>query len=90
MVRHSLNYVSWKLRKDVAADLKAVYATSTVDEAHSRLKEFDDKWGADYPTIVKSWRSNWARITPFFDYPPEIRRIIDTTNAIDTNLHSIE
>jgi putative transposase len=84
MVRHSLNYVSWKLRKDVAADLKAVYAASTVDEAHSRLKEFDDKWGADYPTIVKSWRSNWARITPFFDYPPEIRRIIDTTNAIES------
>jgi putative transposase len=84
MVRHSLNYVSWKLRKAVAADLKAVYAASTVDEAAIRLNEFDDKWGADYPTIVKSWRSNWARITPFFDYPPEIRRIIYTTNAIES------
>lgn len=84
MVRHSLNYVSWKLRKAVAADLKTVYASSTVDEAAIRLDEFDDKWGAEYPTIIKSWRSNWARITPFFDYPPEIRRIIYTTNAIES------
>ena len=84
MVRHSLNYVSWKLRKEVAGDLKAVYASSTVDEAQIRLQGFDDKWGADYPTIVRSWRSNWARITPFFDYPPEIRRIIYTTNAIES------
>ncbi len=84
MVRHSLNYVSWKLRKDIAADLKTIYAAATVDEAHIRLNEFDDKWGTDYPTIVKSWRSNWARITPFFDYPPEIRRIIYTTNAIES------
>ena len=84
MVRHSLNYVSWKLRKAVAADLKAVYSASTVDEAAIRLNEFEDTWGADYPTIVKSWRSNWARITPFFDYPPEIRRIIYTTNAIES------
>ena len=84
MVRHSLNYVSWKLRKVIAADLKTIYAAATVDEAQIRLQEFDDKWGADYPTIVKSWRSNWARITPFFDYPPEIRRIIYTTNAIES------
>jgi putative transposase len=84
MVRHSLNYVSWKLRKAVATDLKTVYAASTVDDASIRLNEFDDKWGADYPTIVKSWRSNWARITPLFDYPPEIRRIIYTTNAIES------
>ena len=84
MVRHSLNYVSWKLRKEIAADLKTIYAASTVDEAAIRLNEFDDKWGVDYPTITKSWRSNWARITPFFDYPPEIRRIIYTTNAIES------
>jgi putative transposase len=45
---------------------------------------FDDKWGADYPTIVKSWRANWARITPFFDYPPDIRKVIYTTNAIES------
>ena len=84
MVRHSLNYVSWKRRKEIAAELKTVYAASTVDEAHIRLGEFEDKLGVDYPTMVKSWRSNWARITPFFDYPPEIRRIIYATNAIES------
>ena len=84
MVRHSLNYVSWKRRQAVATDLKTIYAAATVDEAEIRLQEFDEKWGTDYPTIVKSWRSNWARITSFFDYPPEIRRIIYTTNAIES------
>ena len=84
MVARSLNYVGWKARKAVAADLKAIYSAATIDEAQIVLQQFDDKWGADYPTIVKSWRSNWPRITPFFDYPPEIRRIIYTTNAIES------
>jgi putative transposase len=84
MVRNSLNYVSWKLRKAVAADLRSVYASVTEQQAQTRLQEFEDKWGADYPTIVKSWRANWARITPFFEYPPEIRKVIYTTNAIES------
>jgi putative transposase len=84
MVRHSLNYVSWKMRKVVAADLRSIYAAATADEAQIRLGEFDEKWGVDYPTIVKSWRSNWGRITPFFDYPPDIRKVIYTTNAIES------
>ena len=84
MVRHSLNYVGWKMRKAVAADLKTVYSAATADEALLRLEEFADQWGQDYPTIVKSWRSNWPRIVPFFEYPPEIRRIIYTTNAIES------
>ena len=84
MVRHSLNYVSWKLRKTVAADLRSIYTAATADEALRRLQEFEDKWGNEYPTIVKSWRSNWPRITPFFEYPPDIRRIIYTTNAIES------
>ena len=84
MVRHSLNYVSWKMRKVVAADLKTIYSASTTDDALVRLEEFADQWGQDYPTIVKSWRSNWQRIVPFFEYPPEIRRIIYTTNAIES------
>ena len=53
-------------------------------EAVLRLQEFEDQWGQDYPTIVKSWRSNWERIVPFFESPPEIRRIIYTTNAIES------
>jgi transposase-like protein len=84
MVRHSLNYVSWMVRKVLAADLKAIYAASTVEEAHIRLDEFNAKRGVDYANTVKSWRSNWARITPFFDYPPEIRRVIYTTDAIES------
>ena len=84
MVRNSLNYVSWKLRKVVAADLRSIYTSATEQEAQMRLQEFEDKWGTDYPTIVKSWRANWARITPFFEYPPEIRKVIYTTNAIES------
>jgi len=84
MVRHSLNYVSWKMRKAVAADLKTVYSAVTADDALLRLEEFADQWGQDSSTIVKSWRSNWQRIVPFFEYPPEIRRIICTTNAIES------
>lgn len=84
MVRHSLNYVGWKLRKTVAGDLRAIYTAATADEALRRLQAFEDKWGKEYPTIVKSWRSNWARITPFFEYPSDIRRIIYTTNAIES------
>jgi len=84
MVRYSLNYVSWKLRKEVADALRAVYTSATVEEAEQRLDEFEQQWGADYPSIVRSWRSNWARIIPFFDYPPEIRKVIYTTNAIES------
>ena len=84
LVRYSLNYVSWKLRKVVAADLRAIYAAATAAEAEIRLMEFDEKWGKDYPSIVQSWRRNWERIIPFFDYPPEIRKVIYTTNAIES------
>jgi putative transposase len=84
MVRHSLNYVSWKLRKEIAADLRTIYAAATVEEAEQSLKEFEEKWGAAYAPIVQSWRRNWSRIIPFFDYPPEIRKVIYTTNAIES------
>jgi putative transposase len=84
MVRHSLNYVGWKQRAQVAADLKRIYTAATVDEAEQNLTAFDAKWAEAYPPIGQSWRSHWARITPFFDYPPEIRKIIYTTNAIES------
>jgi putative transposase len=84
LVRYSLNYVSWKLRKEIALDLRAIYAASTVEEAEQRLGEFEEKWGAAYPPIAQSWRRNWARIIPFFGYPPEIRKVIYTTNAIES------
>jgi len=84
MVRHSLNYVSWKMRKAVAADLRSVYAATTLEAARAALDAFEQQWGSDYPPIVQSWRRNWDRITPFFDYPPEVKRIIYTTNAIES------
>ena len=84
MVRHSLAFVSWKRRKDVAADLRRIYTATTADEAEQRLGEFETKWDDDYLPIGQSWRRNWARIIPFFDYPPEIRKVIYTTNAIES------
>ncbi|MEB8490955.1 IS256 family transposase, partial [Acidithiobacillus ferriphilus] len=84
MVRYSLNYVSWKLRKAVAADLRAIYSAATVAEAEAQFAAFAEKWGEAYPPIVQSWRRNWARLIPFFDYPPEIRKVIYTTNAIES------
>ena len=84
LVRHSLNYVGWKQRKQVAADLKRIYQSATAEEGETRLSEFEQKWNASYPPIAQSWRRNWPRIIPFFDYPPEIRRVIYTTNAIES------
>lgn len=84
MVRNSLRFVSWKDRKSLVADLKAVYQAATEENALTHLEEFADKWDAKYPTISKSWRTNWQRLSPFFAYPAEIRRIIYTTNAIES------
>ena len=84
MVRNSLNFVSRKMRKEVAADLRLIYASATAEAAEQRLTEFEVKWDADYRSIGLSWRRNWARITPFFDYPPEIRKVIYTTNVIES------
>jgi putative transposase len=84
LVRHSLNYVGWKQRKEVAADLKSIYRAATREEAEHQLSEFAAKWDARFPTIGASWRRNWERIVPFFAYPADIRRVIYTTNAIES------
>lgn len=84
MVRNSLNFVPWKMQKEVAADLKLIYTSSTVELAEQMLTDFEKKWDKDYQSIGLSWRRNWARIIPFFDYPPEIRKVIYTTNAIES------
>ena len=84
MVRHSLNYVSWKRRPEVAADLRLIYQSATAEEAELRLVEFEEKWDAEYLPIGQSWRRNWPRLIPFFDFPPEIRKVIYTTNAIES------
>ena len=84
MVRNSLKYVGWKQRKEVAQDLKAIYSSATEAEAEQRLEEFAAKWDKKFPLISKSWRNNWVHIIPFFAFPPEIRKIIYTTNAIES------
>jgi len=84
LVRHSLNYVGWKQRKEVAADLKLIYTAATDGDAAQQLEEFSRKWDEKFPMIAKSWRSNWTRVIPFFAHPPEIRKIIYTTNAIES------
>jgi len=84
LVRHSLNYVGSRERKKVAADLKTIYSAATEAEAEQRLVEFSLKWEPKFPMIAKSWRSNWVRVIPFFAHPPEIRKVIYTTNAIES------
>jgi putative transposase len=83
-VRGSLNYVSWKQRKAVAADLRPIYQASTVEAAEQRLDEFAAKWDAAYPTISQAWRRNWDHLKPFFAYPADIRKVIYTTNAVES------
>jgi putative transposase len=83
-VRHSLRFVSWKDRKQVAADLKNIYRSVTVAEAEQELEAFAQRWDRQYPSISRSWRSHWANLIAFFDYPDEIRKIIYTTNAIES------
>jgi putative transposase len=83
-VRASLNYVSWKQRKAVAADLQLIYRASTTDDAYFKLEAFAEKWDGAYPTISQMWRRNWEYLTPFFAYPADIRKVIYTTNAIES------
>lgn len=84
MVRQSLNYVNWKQRKEVASDLRLIYTSTTREQAEMRLEEFAQKWDSRYPTISPAWRRNWERIVPFLAYPQEIRKVIYTTNAIES------
>lgn len=84
MVRNSLSYVSYKDRKAVAADLRRIYTSHTEAEAEQQLVEFVEKWDKQYPTISRSWMNHWMRVIPFFAFPPEIRRAIYTTNAIES------
>ena len=84
LIRNSLKWVSWKQRKEVAADLRVIYTATTEGEAAIALDRFATKWDSQYPQIAKSWRANWPRIMPFFAYAPEIRRVIYTTNAIES------
>lgn len=82
-IRNSLKYVGSKNQKEFMADLKRVYKASNKNLAVSELDVLDDKWNDKYPIVIKSWRNNWERLSQYFKYPEDIRRIIYTTNTIE-------
>jgi putative transposase len=84
MVRASLNYVNWKERKMVAAELKEVYRAASEQQAEQELDAFIARWGGRYQAIGKLWKEQWERVTPFFQFPAEVRRMIYTTNAVES------
>lgn len=84
LIRNTMKYVPYKHMKEAARDLKAVYNAATVEAAEQALNEFAEKWDSKYPMASRCWYNNWENIIPFFDFPEEIRRIIYTTNAIES------
>lgn len=85
VIRYSMAFASWKERKAIAAQLKLIYTASSSDAAAAALDEFEQSpWGQKYPPIAQSWRRNWEQIIPFFVFSPEVRKIIYTTNAIES------
>jgi transposase-like protein len=88
-IRNSCKYVVWKDRKQFIADLKLVYGAINRDMAYEALDDFAKKWGSKYAYALKSWRDNWDELTAYFDYPQEIRKIMYTTNAIESLNSSI-
>ncbi|EKS02210.1 transposase, mutator-like family protein [Leptospira mayottensis 200901122] len=84
MVRNSLKWVSYKQKKELMIDLKAIYKSPSAEIAKKSLDDFSTKWDSQYPMISKSWRNNWESVIPFLAYPPNIRKAIYTTNAIES------
>jgi putative transposase len=84
LVRASLNYVNWKERKQVAGDLKEIYRAATATQAEMELNAFQSKWGSKYQAIGKLWKENWTHVVPFFEFPAEVRKVIYTTNAVES------
>jgi len=83
LVRASLNYVTWKDRKEAVKELKPIYRAPTADEAERQLAQFETKW-PKYPAIGRLWRENWERVIPFFAFPDEVRKVVYTTNAVES------
>ena len=85
LIRNSLDYASWKDRKALAAAIKPIYTAASADAAQAELDAFEEgPWGKKFPTVVASWRRAWTHVIPFFAFPPEVRRVIYTTNAIES------
>lgn len=83
MIRNTMNYVSYKVRKELATDLKTIYAASTEEEAYSNLQELKEKWEPRKVSLA-NWENNWENVATFFKYSPAIRKIIYTTNSIES------
>ena len=83
LIRASLRYVPRREKEHVAKDLKPIYTAIDADQAHRELEAFDEKWGARFPVITQAWLDAWEYVTPFLAFPPEVRRVIYTTNAIE-------
>jgi transposase-like protein len=83
-IRNVTKFVSWKDRKSFCADMRLIYAAPTVEAAALALDQFEVKWGARYPMSIQSWRTHWDSLTTFFKYPVELRRMVYTTNAIES------
>jgi putative transposase len=84
LIRNSMAFVSWKDRKAIMPDLKAIYRAETAEAAQDRLSEFEARWGAKYPAVGQSWRRAWEHVIPLFAFPPDIRKMIYTTNAVES------
>jgi putative transposase len=89
MIRNSTRFVSWTQRRALCADLRRVYGAATEDAALVALEQLDATWGKSHPMVIAGWRRNWDRIRPFFAFPTEVRRIIYTTNAIESLNYSL-
>ena len=83
LIRNSLKYVPRREREQVARDLKPIYTAIDADAAQAELERFDEKWGQRFPVITQAWLDAWEYVTPFLAFPPEVRRVIYTTNAIE-------
>src|SRR5438552_10973457 len=83
LIRHSLKYVPRREREQVARDLKPIYTAVDADAAHAALEAFDEKWGRRFPVITQAWLNAWEYVIPFLAFPPEVRRVIYTTNAVE-------
>jgi putative transposase len=84
LIRNSLAFVSWKDRKQILPDIKAIYRAETAEAAAQRLSEFEARWGQRYPAIGPTWRRAWDHVVPMFAFAPAIRKIIYTTNAVES------
>ncbi len=83
LIRHSLKYVPRRERERVARDLKPIYTAIDANAAQAALETFDEKWGARFPVITQAWLNAWEHVIPFLAFPPEARRVVYTTNAIE-------